>query len=161
MELQVIDNFLPEYQFNSLRELLTGAGFPWYYTDHSSQIGDGHGRYLHSVYNTGTGQITDYLPYFDNCQQKLGVKKLYRILVNSFKPSFLFRQNTGFHTDNCPCPYVALFYIGTNNGYTAFEGGDKVKCVANRMVVFDSSLSHAAVTCTNNPRRIAVNFNYE
>ena len=108
MELQVIDNFLPEYQFNSLRELLTGAWFPWYYTDHSSQIGDGHGRYLHSVYNTGTGQITDYLPYFDNCQQKLGVKKLYRILVNSFKPSFLFRQNTGFHTDDIPCPYTSL-----------------------------------------------------
>ena len=161
MDYQVIDNFLPKDQFNHLQELLTGPWFPWYYNNTSVGEGDGNGRHKHSVYNPKTGSLTEYLPYFDNCQGKLGVKKLHRILVNSVGPSFLFRKNTGFHTDDIPCPYTSIFYINTNNGYTIFEGGDKIKCVANRMLIFDSSLKHAAVTCTDKPRRIVVNFNYE
>ena len=161
MDLQVIDNFLPQNQFNHLEELLTGPWFPWFYTDESALPGDGKGRHKHSVFNFEKGYLTKYLPYFDPCQEKLGVKKLHRILVNSVAPSFLWRKNTGFHVDDVTCPHTSIFYINTNNGYTLFESGDKIKCVANRMLLFDSSLRHAGVTCTDKPRRIVVNFNYE
>ena len=56
---------------------------------------------------------------------------------------------------------TAIYYLNTNNGYTKFKKGGKVKSVENRMVVFDSTFEHAAVTSTNVDRRLVVNFNYE
>ena len=32
---------------------------------------------------------------------------------------------------------------------------------ANRMVIFDSNLEHQGVTCTDEKRRVIVNFNYD
>ena len=56
---------------------------------------------------------------------------------------------------------TAILYINTNNGYTKFKKGGKVKSVANRVVIFDSNLEHMGYACTNEKRRIVVNFNYE
>ena len=55
---------------------------------------------------------------------------------------------------------TAILYLNTNNGYTEFKSGDKVKSVSNRVVVFDSNLKHRTVTCTDQKTRIVINFNY-
>ena len=39
--------------------------------------------------------------------------------------------------------------------------GDKVECVENRMVIFDSNLKHEGVSCTDQQRKVVINFNYE
>ena len=51
--------------------------------------------------------------------------------------------------------------MNTCNGWTEFEKGGKVKSVENRIVIFDSNLKHQGVTCTNEQRRVLINFNYE
>ena len=64
-----------------------------------------------------------------------------------------------YHKDQ---PYdcnVALYYINTTNGYTKI-GKDKVDCVQNRMVLFNSSVEHYATNCTNHKQRISININY-
>jgi len=55
---------------------------------------------------------------------------------------------------------TAIFYINTNNGWTNFKNGDKVESVENRLVIFDSNLEHEGVTCTDEIRRLVINFNY-
>ena len=42
-----------------------------------------------------------------------------------------------------------------------FKEGDKVESVANRVVIFDPTLEHRSVTCTDEKRRIVINFNYD
>ena len=55
---------------------------------------------------------------------------------------------------------TSIFYVNTNNGYTKFEDGTKVESVANRMITFPSNLKHHGTTCTDEKRRIVINFNY-
>ena len=54
----------------------------------------------------------------------------------------------------------AILYLNTNDGYTCFEDGNKIKSIENRFVAFDSSLKHSGTTCTDEPRRIVLNINY-
>ena len=42
-----------------------------------------------------------------------------------------------------PLSITGIYYINTNDGYTAFKDGDKVKSVANRIVLFQS-MEHPA-----------------
>ena len=38
--------------------------------------------------------------------------------------------------------------------------GKNIKCIKNRIVLFNSSVEHYGVTCTNEPTKLAINFNY-
>ena len=88
--------------------------------------------------------------------------------VDKFKVNCNYKtleQNTGwFHTDyeddRKNDMTTSILYINTNNGGTKFEDGTFVNSVSNRMVIFDCSLKHAPVSCTDNNRRIVVNINY-
>ena len=66
----------------------------------------------------------------------------------------------GMHSD-CADKTTAIFYVNTNNGYTKFETGDIVESVANRVVIFDSNIKHTGVSCTDEKRRVVINFNGE
>ena len=50
--------------------------------------------------------------------------------------------------------------MNTNNGYTEFEGGQKVESVANRLVTFPSKIEHCGVSQTDEQTRILINFGY-
>ena len=67
-------------------------------------------------------------------------------------------QNSGFHIDY-PNMTTATYYINDNNGYTEFRDGSRVESISNRMLIFDSNLEHAGVTCTDEKRRVLINFN--
>ena len=71
----------------------------------------------------------------------------------------IFNRSSGWHHD-LDNMTTAVLYMNTCNGWTQFKKGGKVKSVANRMVIFDNNLLHAGVTCTDEKRRIVVNFNY-
>ena len=55
---------------------------------------------------------------------------------------------------------TAIYYLNTNDGYTLFKSGEKVKSVGNRLVVFDGQLYHYGTTCTDQNIRSVLNINY-
>ena len=55
---------------------------------------------------------------------------------------------------------TAIYYVNTNNGYTEFEDGSRVESIENRLVTFPSYMKHTGTTCTDQKRRIVINFNY-
>jgi len=70
----------------------------------------------------------------------------------------------GYHTDLGSEPYsitTSIFYINTNNGYTSFLDGYRVKNVANRLLSFPVHLKHSAVSCTDERMRMQINLNYK
>jgi hypothetical protein len=157
--MKIIDDFLPSYQFKQIVDVLNNNYFPWYYNDGICYRNDPFYQYKHSFYSSRLNEKSEYLNLWDFTCRKLGVKKLHRIKVNATGRT-LFKRNTGFHIDALPCPTTAILYINTCNGYTMFKEGGKVKSVANRMIIFNSNQYHAGVTCTDEKRRIVVNFNY-
>ena len=158
--MKVIDDFLPTYQFQQIQSLLMGEDWKWYYNDSVYADDDGLYQYKYTFYNQAQGIVSsEYLYLWDFCQRKLKVKELWRIKVNA-RPRSFFKRFSGYHIDNFPCSKTAILYINTCNGYTKFKKGGKVKSVAYRMVIFDSDMVHAGVTCSDEKRRLVVNFNY-
>ena len=99
-------------------------------------------------------------PYYHLVQpfEKLG--RMYRIKAN-LRTRTLFHRRSYYHIDGVQgATRTSIFYMNTCNGYTKFERGPKVKTVANRMVIFDSNLRHAAFSQTDEKKRIVINFNY-
>ena len=55
---------------------------------------------------------------------------------------------------------TAIFYLNSNDGYTEFEDGTRIESVANRIVSFPYYMKHTGTTCTDQPFRSVINFNY-
>lgn len=161
MNFEVFDNFLPRDEFENIQSIMMDTYFPWYWNDWTIKSGDDKPQLTHTFHALSppwNGRKSDYYPLFDNVQVKLGVKKLYRIKSNLTYKTF-FNKKAGYHIDTLN-KKTAILYVNTNNGGTKFKNGKFVKSLENRVVVFDSNMEHTGVTCTNQQRRIVVNFNY-
>ena len=164
--MEIYDNFLSEYQFKNFdTQIVNSAHFPWYYNDRVVIENDGY-QFTHGIFDLHDGGIvSNMFPLFTLLLEKLKVKNLVRIKLN-LNPKTFFHRGTGWHVDyspNDPFPHTktAVFYLNTNNGWTSFKKGGRVKSKSNRIVIFDSSSKHQGVTCTDDNRRIIVNLNYD
>ena len=162
--MKIIDDFLPSYHFNQLQSIIFGKSFPWYYypgtvMERGSEIPKGPSQFVSTFYNenrqykASTFYIIDPVLSYLNCQE------LKRVKAN-LNPKTLFHRKSGYHIDWRNVT-TAVYYLNTNNGWTEFEKGGKVKSVANRIVIFDSNVEHQGVTCTDKKRRVVINFNYD
>ena len=158
--MEVIDNFLEPYYFNQLESHIMGD-IPWHFRDHVVKEGDGGYQFIHGFYHVDHGVNSDYFDIFEHILYKLRIKELYRIKAN-LGPRTKSHEHCEWHVDfpNLPVGKTAIFYMNTNNGWTRFKKGGRVKSVSNRIVIFDSDVEHAGVTCTDEKRRVVVNFNY-
>ena len=163
MTCKIIDDFLPKDDFVKLQSFILGDWFPWFYNpfilDDNKYV---NYQFTH-VFFRKEKQDPVTSPHYSFVEPliiKLGVKNLFRIKANlrpqTFKPEY-----GGYHFDPFPKGLIAIYYINTNNGWTEFKDGNKVKSVENRMVVFDCNLEHTGVSCTDQKRRVLINFNYE
>tara|TARA_Y100001963_G_C6583714_1_gene354701 strand:- start:82 stop:576 length:495 start_codon:yes stop_codon:yes gene_type:complete len=164
MRVDIIDNFLPSYQFQQLYNTLLSYDFPWYYYNgilrptpkgKKEQFQFVHTFYMREQMKSIHFPLIEYFIPFLNINKNT----LYRIKSN-MNPRTFFHRCGGYHTDKQPCSTTAVYYVNTNNGWTHIKGYGKVKSVENRMVIFDSSLLHAGYSCTDENVRVVLNFNY-
>ena len=161
--MKIIDNFLSDYYFGIVESFFMGDQMPWYYKNNTVREGDRKSIFTTSILQNGSSERNDELfSIVEPCIQKLGCKSLFRIKANCELPTF-FHRKTEYHIDLPFDPPIktSIYYVNTNNGWTHIKGHGKVKSVANRMVTFDSNQYHAGVTCTNEERRVVVNFNWK
>ena len=158
--VQVLDNFLPDDQFNSLQSVLMGEGFPWFYNENIlREDRNDHFQFVHTLYDKRRGGAGPYLDLLEGCLHQLGAQDLYRIKAN-LNPRTESIRDTGYHIDiDIPDVKTSILYLNTNNGCTRFFNG-KIDSVANRMVIFDAEIQHTGTTCTDEKTRVVINFNY-
>ena len=155
----VKDNFLSEKEFKELQDLMLSQAFPWYYNDGVNEPSEENlFQFTHMFFGGCFSWSSNYEMIVKLFKEKLDVKCFIRIKANlttiTQKP-----VEQGFHTD-LNDNTTAIFYLNTNNGYTEFENGKIVNCVANRLVEFDSNIKHQPITSTDSKRRVVINFNY-
>ena len=164
---EIIDNFLPEDVFLPIQEFLMGAFFPWYFgkqilsfksTDKLDY------QFIHSFYHLeqGVGVISRFeviepiikkLDCFCLLRAKANLKTLYSGPQD--------KQKNNYHRDFDKDCTTAILYINTNNGYTIFKDTkQKIDCVANRLVKFNSKLEHDGISSNDSKQRVVINFNY-
>ena len=163
--MQIIDNFLPDYYFKSLSKIVLGEEFPWFYNDHTIAPWTGNDKpyqFIHIFYDVKPpwNGGTDAFDLLSPLVQKLTAGRPLVRVKGNLNPRTLFHRNTGWHNDYDNMT-TAIFYLNTCNGWTQFKKGGKGKCVANRVVIFDSNLEHGGITCTDQKRKVVINFNYE
>lgn len=173
------DNFLSKSEYDKLYNCIFGKinytqQFPWFFNGKKVEGVDIDYNYqfVHNV--IGEGKIESPLVFevLKPLLNKLKSKGLIRIKLNlTTKTHKLIKYPLHrdinikdekdieqLKKDNYK---VAIFYMNSNNGYTYFEDGKKVKSVANRLLKFDNIMKHSGTTCTDEDQRVVININYE
>ena len=161
MTCKIIDKFLSQKEFEPLERYMMGYYFPWFYMDRESyETETDTFQFQHTFYRLGD-KPSGYYELVKPILRKLNVeeKNLHRIKA-ILTPKTSEHRFSGYHIDYKDMTTVA-FYVNTNNGYTEFQKGAKVKSVANRAAIFDSNLVHGGHTATDQKTRVMINFNYE
>ena len=74
MTYEIIDNFLPEYQFKQLQSLIMSETFPWYYNDRITEDQKNKSvkyQFIHKLYDIHESGPTEYVEFGDELKSKL------------------------------------------------------------------------------------------
>ena len=168
MNIKITDNFMPkdvfkEYQSNiykipwTINPILTSN------INVSAILCDeiDNFRFTHEFYSGNKPVSEYYYKFIEQLLPHIKVRSLIRVKINAnIKTEKIIKH--GFHIDNNYRDSItSIYYINTCNGYTKFKNGTKVKSVENRMVIFPSHLMHQGYTCSDQLKRVVVNFNYD
>ena len=155
----VKDNFLDKKQFNKIKEVFFSKDIPWSFgkvvPDLESSVSDIDNFQFSYTILPESPFYECLIPLFD----KMNMEVHFRVKINLNPKAYKVFEH-GYHIDIPTPSKTAIFYLNTNNGYTAFETGEKVESVANRLVVFDSHIKHTGTSCTNEKVRMVLNINY-
>ena len=156
MSYKIIDNFLPENEFEIVKEFMLGPNIEWAYNsfivDPASNIPDYIGNFQFSMLKSNKIEILDPI------LRRINPSAIVRIKAN-LQPRAEIIFTHQYHLDhNHFSGKIAIFYINSNDGYTIFEDGTKIESVENRLLIFDGDVLHTGTTCTNQKVRCLVNF---
>jgi hypothetical protein len=161
MQYEIIDNFLPQEEFEKIRDVMMSADFPWFYNPcvtHSNKLVDSALYFTHNFYRDSCIN-SSFFELLLPLTSKLNVKAMIRIKGNLY-PNIGKTMENLRHTDYKFEHKGAIYYINTNNGPTVLEDGTKIDAVENRILFFDSSKKHNSTYCTDQKVRVNININY-
>ena len=170
MKVEIFDDFLTEYQCQSIDKSLSHSDFPWYFQrDLNGEELEGNFYFFHLFWDQrmGNGE-SQYLPVVLPIIDKLGVplSKVRRIKANlSTRTQRIYHHKR--HYDYPPnSPWVSVcYYVNSTNGPTVFDidrwRKRKVKGKRNRLARFDGSYGHHSTSPTDANYRITFNIDYE
>ena len=158
--MKIKDNFLDQVDLIRLDELINNPHFTWYFWKEQVSGADDGYVFTHQIYRLDEPKSDLYNPVMEIFKNNFKYVSLCRITVN-----LLLRQETpsisDFHTDyGSEKITTAIFYLNTNNGYTEFQGGDRIDCVRNRLIMFPATTPHRVIGQTDVSMRIVFNFNF-
>ena len=164
--MKIEDNFLKQEEFDKIQKLMgEPSPFPWFYADRIVFEDDvDKFQFIHAFYDNHMpmSPFSNELDSIINIIQPFSIVKI-RAKLLTRTPEI---DESTFHVDiplseeNLKQWTTSIFYINTNNGYTKFEDGTIVESVANRMLSFPANMKHCGTSCTDERRRIVINFNY-
>ena len=155
---EIHKNFIDEEHFEVLEKVMMGNDFPWFYNKAITQENNNKRfQFVHTFYNDCTWTSNHY-QILGPIINKLKIFTLKRIKANLITKTAQHDQ-ANLHIDYDKCT-TAIYYVNTNNGYTIFENGEKIDCIANSIVIFDSDYKHASVSQTDTNTRVVINFNF-
>ena len=159
---EIIDNFLDKVSFKHIKETILSENFQWFLSKKialKNEKNKDNAIYFYHLIYKNNAVYSNVIKIIAPLIKKLEVKALIRIKANLYP-----NQNKLIvHERHRDYPFKhkgAIFYINTNNGYTLLENKIKIKSIANRLLLFNSSKKHSSTSCTDKKRRVNINFNF-
>lgn len=163
--MEIFDDFLPRETHEEIETTMCGYQFPWYfnnsiiYKENDLSKSIEHFQFTHIFYMSGR-PASDYFQMVEPLIGKMKIRSLIRMKANLVTRGANIEEH-GYHTDNDYADAkTAVFYVNSNDGYTTFADGQKVRSIANRLVTFPSNLEHSGTNCTDKKTRVVININY-
>jgi hypothetical protein len=158
---KVIDDFLPEKEFLTIKDLLFSNNLPWFYYPNISfnEHSKNNLFYLVHIFYFNSRINSDF---FDNIKiilDKINPQKLLRVKANMY-PNQGIQDLNEMHVDYDYSHKGAIFSINTCNGGTILENGTRIPSLANRILFFDPGKPHDSYNCTDTKNRVNININY-
>ena len=164
--MKIEDNFLKQEEFDKIQKLMgEPSPFPWFYADRIVFEDDvDKFQFIHAFYDNHMpmSPFSNELDSIINIIQPFSIVKI-RAKLLTRTPEIVestFHVDIPLSEENLKQWTTSIFYINTNNGYTKFEDGTIVESVANRMLSFPANMKHCGTSCTDERRRVVINFNY-
>jgi hypothetical protein len=160
--MEIIENFLPQEYFTSLKNQIMSVDFPWFFNGQinaNSEDDDLHYYMTHLLYaeTANSSYYKEFIPLF----QQIGIqteKQLIRAKINMYPRTDTLHVNPAHIDFDYPHKGFILSF-NSNDGCTVLKS-EKVNSVENRALFFDSSQHHSSTTCTNAKARFNININY-
>tara|TARA_R110002074_G_scaffold30469_6_gene86245 strand:+ start:1639 stop:2124 length:486 start_codon:yes stop_codon:yes gene_type:complete len=160
--MKIIDNFINDQDIvNDIQSTLLGNNFPYFYNNYVAEPTDQSDYYFnHVLFHQNEVRSEHYNKILSPILGRLDFNYLIRAKINCYTRKEKHIE-AGMHVDMNEKHFVALYSVNTNNGYTMFEDGTKVKSVANQMIIFDGRMKHCSANQTDENLRINININLE
>ena len=157
--MKIIDNFLSGDDFKKIQETFMSDNFPYYFNNTVVDEKDTKNFYfVHTLYDQNVVN-SDFFKTIDPLINKLNILFLRRIKVNCYtRTDKLIKHKP--HKDLPMQHEGAIFSLNTCNGGT-YLGKKFIKSVANRILLFDPSVSHSSTNCTDQQARFNININWK
>ena len=164
MKYEVIDNFLPQDQFDNLKKLATGPDMLWHRVN---QLNDKHNEkedfdlmFVHLLFESNMyPPSSTFFEYFAFLQDRLDCKSLRRMKLNLYPHTSEIRTHTP-HIDYDFEHKGCILSFNTCDGATVLEDGTKIDSIENRALIFDASKPHSSTSTTNARALYNLNINY-
>lgn len=164
--IQQHTNYLDNTSFTEIQRTLYDQKFPYYFRGTVAYEVAGEEKFImgHVLYDWKRGGNLTDSKYIDI---------LLKPLVNRLQPKTLFRAQVNMNTKNGIRQFAhwhvdqpgtvhstALYYVNTNDGWTEFETGEKIPCIANSIGIWSENIRHRGAYQTDTAVRLAININY-
>jgi len=159
--MNISKNFLPKNVFKTLKDTMMGEYFPWYFNNFVNREWEKETNFQFTFTFIDQGEEECWGKWIDIMRPVL--KHIKHKKMNRVKANLLTRTDKiiehGMHTDQ-EKGTTGILYLDNSNGYTKFNDGKKVSSEENKYVEFNSTIKHTGSTCTDEMRRVVINFNY-
>ena len=162
--MKIYNNFLPKENFEGIKKIMTGPDFPWFFNNEVLSLPgkNPHFQFVHTFYLRDK-ENSNLLEFLTPIITKFKPLTLLRIKANLLTRTEKHVEH-GYHVDYASSKSAkittGIFYINTNNGYTKFKNGKKIKSKENTFIEFKADELHTGASCTDEKQRIVINFNY-
>ena len=160
--MNIYKNFLPKEVFNNLKDAMMGYYFPWYFNNYINEIHEKGDSFQFTFTFLRNGEYECWGEWKDiiiPVLQNIKHKKMNRVKANLLTRTHKIIENE-YHTDQ-EKGTTGILYLDNSNGYTIFKNGKKISSEENKYVEFNSTLKHKGSSCTDEKRRVVINFNYQ
>tara|TARA_R100000388_G_scaffold54427_1_gene40320 strand:- start:456 stop:938 length:483 start_codon:yes stop_codon:yes gene_type:complete len=158
--MKIIKDYLDKNLFNNLQSIVFSETFPFYYRGFTGHRLDKSDFYFEHILYQEKQQSS---PHFDDLLMPIIGNLKYNFLIRAKLNCYTIKSkhiHTEMHRDYSFDHQVALFSFNTCNGYTYFEDTEeKIKSVANQLIIFDGKRNHCSVSQTDSNLRINININ--
>ncbi len=162
--MKVIENFLEDNFFESLKKLIIQSEFSWFKRDHMVSDNDKTlGYFSHSFFNKYGVNCKHYDQFIVPILEKLNAHAVIQVRANLSPSCFYKGIKSEFHTDTKHPSKTAIFYLNTCDGGTELKINNKihfVKAEENKMLIFNTNTEHRGTLSTDVDFRYIINFNY-